>query len=112
MRETGSVLCQTALWDCFGNASFIGYYKVVRETGSVLCQTALWDCFGNAIASFIGYYKVARETGSVLCQTALWNCLGALSLLLLAITTLRRKLVRCCTKSTPWYSCRDAISSS
>ena len=65
MRETGSVLCQTALWDCFGNAiaSFIGYYKVARETGSVLCQTALWDCFGNAIASFIGYYKVARETG-------------------------------------------------
>ena len=63
VRETGSVLCQTALWDCFGNASFIGYYKVARETRSVLCQTALWDCFGNAIASFIGYYKVARETG-------------------------------------------------
>ena len=61
------MLCQTALWDCFGNAitSFIGYYKVAGETGSVLCQTALWDCFGNAIASFIGYYKVARETGSV-----------------------------------------------
>ena len=30
---------------------------------SVLCQTALWDCFGNAITSFIGYYKVARESG-------------------------------------------------
>ena len=42
---------------------FIGYYKVTRETGSVLCQPALWDCFGNAIASFTGYYKVARETG-------------------------------------------------
>ena len=63
------MLCQTAPWDCFGNAvaSFTGYYKVVRETGSVLCQTALWDCFGSA-ASFIGYYEVAQETGSVLHQ--------------------------------------------
>ena len=53
-----SVLCQTALWDCFGNAiaSFIGCYKVARETGSVLCQTALRDCFRNAITSSIGYY--------------------------------------------------------
>ena len=39
-----------------------------RKTESVLCQTALWDCFGNVIASFIRYYEVAQETGSVFYQ--------------------------------------------
>ena len=39
-------------------------YQFPRETGSVLCPVALWDCFGEAITSLIGYYKVAEETGS------------------------------------------------
>ena len=38
--------------------------SIPRETGSVLCPVALWDCFGEAITSLIGYYKVAEETGS------------------------------------------------
>ena len=38
--------------------------SIPRETGSVLCPVALWDCFGEAITSLIDYHKVAEETGS------------------------------------------------
>ena len=44
----------------------IEHFKFVRETGSVLCRSALWDRFGDVIASFIGCYEIARETGSKL----------------------------------------------
>ena len=41
------------------------YFLVERETGSVLCRTALWDCFGNAIASFILLLELrGKRTGS------------------------------------------------
>ena len=33
-------------------------FEVARETGSVLCEIASWDCFGDAIASFIGWVKI------------------------------------------------------
>ena len=34
-----------------------------RETGSVLCLIALWNCLEDAIAYFIGYNEVAQELG-------------------------------------------------
>ena len=30
----------------------IDHFEVVRGTGTVLCRSALWDCFRNAIVSF------------------------------------------------------------
>ena len=39
------------------------FFDVARETGSVSCRIALWDCFGDAIAAFVGNYEVAQETG-------------------------------------------------
>ena len=36
-------------------------FEVVRETGSVLCGTALWDYNWDAVALFIGCYEVALE---------------------------------------------------
>ena len=83
------------------------YYKVAGETGSVLCQTALWDCFGNAITSFIQccvklHYGIVLGTLSLLllavtklrarlgqyCVKLHYGIVfGTLSLLLLAITS-------------------------
>lgn len=37
-----------------------------RQTGLLLCQTALWECFGDTISSFIGCYELLRETGTEL----------------------------------------------
>ena len=42
--------------------------RMARETGSVLCPIAPWDCFWDAIASFIGYHEVAQETYSPIIQ--------------------------------------------
>lgn len=44
-----------------------GYFEVVRLTGSVLCQTVLWECLWDTIDSFlcVRYYKVAEETESI-----------------------------------------------
>ena len=42
----------------------IGHCEVTSKAGSVLCRSALWDCFEVAISYFIGYYGVALETGS------------------------------------------------
>ena len=33
-------------------------FEVARETGSVLCQIASWDCFGDAFAPFVGWVKI------------------------------------------------------
>ena len=55
-RETGSVSCRIALWDCFGDAiatSFPGFSRVGENPGNKV----------DAIAAFIGYYQVAQETG-------------------------------------------------
>jgi len=55
-RETGSVSCRIALWDCFGDAiatSFPGFSWVGENPGNEV----------DAIATFIGYYQVAQETG-------------------------------------------------
>lgn len=41
--------------------SLICQFEVVRETGSVLCGTALWDYNWDAVALFIGCYEVALE---------------------------------------------------
>ena len=30
----------------------IDHFEVVRGTGTVLCRSALWDCFRNAIVSY------------------------------------------------------------
>ena len=42
----------------------IGHCEVTSKAGSVLCRSALWDCFEVAISYFIGYYGVALETGT------------------------------------------------
>ena len=42
----------------------IGHCEVTSKTGSVLCRSALWNCFGVAISYFIGYYEIPLETGS------------------------------------------------
>ena len=59
----------------------------------------MWHFYGKLVnclpLSFQHPSRIFLSNGSVLCQTALWDCLGALSLLLLAVTKLRR----CCTKS-------------
>lgn len=53
-RETGSKFVpQTVPVSCETTK-----FEVARETGSVLCQIASWDCFGDAIASFIGWVKI------------------------------------------------------
>ena len=39
------------------------FFEVARETGTVSCRIAPWDCFGDAIAAFVGHYGVAQETG-------------------------------------------------
>ena len=36
----------------------ISHSKVTRETGSVLCRIALWDCFRDTVASFIGRLRI------------------------------------------------------
>ena len=38
--------------------------EVTSKTGSVLCRSALCDCFGVAISYSIGYYEVSLETGT------------------------------------------------
>ena len=39
------------------------FFEVARETGSVSCQIALWDCFVDAIAAFIGHNGMRRRLG-------------------------------------------------
>lgn len=34
------------------------------QSGLLLCQTALWECFGDTISSFIACYDLFRETGT------------------------------------------------
>lgn len=36
------------------NQRSIGHFVLERVAGSLLCQIALWDCFGVVIAFFIG----------------------------------------------------------
>ena len=38
-----------------------------KRFGSVMCQRALWDCFGGAIPSFIGNYNCA-ENWVIICH--------------------------------------------
>ena len=47
----------TTLYQCQAQSQNV-QCKVELETGSVLYQTALWDCVGDAIASFIGSDEV------------------------------------------------------
>ena len=42
----------------------IGHVKVASKTGSGLCGSVLWDCFGDAIASSIGCFGVVQDSGS------------------------------------------------
>lgn len=37
---------------------------VELQTVLLLCQTALWDCFGDTISSFTACYDLFRETGT------------------------------------------------
>ena len=37
------------------NVHLIGSFEVAFETGSVLCRTALWDCFGGANFDPVSY---------------------------------------------------------
>ena len=53
--------CFVAFKLCMGG---IGHCEVTSKAGSVLCRSALWDCFEVASSYFIGYYGVALENGS------------------------------------------------
>ena len=44
-------------WRAYSGA----FFEVVRETGSVSCRIALWDCFGDAIAAFIVITRLRRR---------------------------------------------------
>ena len=70
----------------------------MRETGSVLCQTALWDCFGNAIAFLLAITKLRARLGQCCVKLHYGIVLGTQSLLLLAITKLRARLGQCYVK--------------
>ena len=69
---------------------------------SVLCRIASWDGSEDAFSSFIGYYELTEETGAKFAPQNNWiRCCvelhhgtvpRTLSLLLLVITSLRRKL--------------------
>ena len=51
-RKLGQCCAKLHFGTVLGALSLLLLAVHARETGSVLCQTALWDCLRNAIVSF------------------------------------------------------------